>query len=393
MTYRAAKRKLWLEQLAMFPFVLAGKIAGHFFKLNTQHNVFLFVPNGDIGGSPQVNIDLCHCIRDKKPLVIFSKKPRNNQFREKYNLEGVRVLDLHKYIDNKSFHFINFFFRGVLSTWINKQPNAVVFGGESIYFYKVIPHLAKDVHAVELCHLDTWLPYSIGFIDRIDKRVFSTEKLKEKVEEQYKADDLDAEYFRKLFFVDNAIDIPAHKPSTNELLQVYFIGRGAPQKRVHLIAAIARSIHEKKLPVTFNFVGDVEKVIDPAQYPFCKFYGNIKDQAVMKQVYDDADVLLMTSSFEGLPIVVMQMMAHAKVVVSTAVNGIPDYIHHLENGLLIRATDEARIIEEGVSHIELLLNTPGLGTKLGNRSREIAIEKFSRQAFCTAYRHLLKLDK
>lgn len=392
MTYKKAKRKRELEEVIMYPFVLLGKFAGHLFRLSTSHHVFLFYPNGDIGGSPQVNIDLANCIKDKKPLIIFSKKPNNNQFREKYDIDGVRVLDIHKYIDNKLFHFVNFFFRGLLASWINQQEKSVVFGGESIFFYKVIPHVRKEVHCVELCHLDTWLHYSIGFIDRIDCRVFSTESLRTKVSEQYRENNLPEHYYERLFFIDNAIDIPDSISAGNDMLQVYFIGRGASQKRVHLIAAIAKKLHNKQLPVTFNFVGDVEKVIRPADFPYCNFFGNVKDEWKMKKIYEEADILLMTSSFEGLPVVIMQMMAYGKVVVSTAVNAIPDYIRHMENGILIKATDENTIIQEGADSIEMLLTDPALRKKLGAKSRQIAIELFNRTVFCSNYRKLLKLE-
>ena len=112
----------------------------------------------------------------------------------------------------------------------------------------------------------------------------------------------------------------------------------------------------------------------------------------MNQIYEEADILILTSAFEGLPIVVMQMMAYGKVVVSTAVNGIPDYIFHEENGLLLNATDETEIIKEGICSIERLLFNPDMRLKLGKRSREIAIQKFSRQSFCKAYHKLLKLE-
>jgi glycosyltransferase involved in cell wall biosynthesis len=111
----------------------------------------------------------------------------------------------------------------------------------------------------------------------------------------------------------------------------------------------------------------------------------------MLNIYANTDILLMTSAFEGLPIVVMQTMAHGRIVVSTAVNGIPDYVKHNENGLLIYAQSEADIINEGVTHIELLLNDPALRLRLGQRSREIALQKFSREVFCKTYRGLLKL--
>lgn len=393
MTYKKALLKRKVEEVFMFPFVLLGRIAGSVFNLSTTHKVFLFFPNGDIGGSPQVNIDLTNCISDTKPLVIFSKKPANNQFREMYNVPGVRVLDLHKWIDKKYIHFINFFFRGVLASWINKQENAVVFGGESLFFYKMVPHLKKTVLKVELCHLDTWLNYSIGFIDKIDKRGFSTEKLKQKVEEQYRQNNLPSSYFDKLFFYDNAMDFPEAYTIENKRLQVFFIGRGSPQKRVPLIAEIAENLHEKGSPVDVSFVGDVEKVIDPSKYPFCKFYGSIKSQETMQEIYKKADVLLMTSAFEGLPVVVMQMMAHGKVVVSTAVNGIPDYIFENINGLLIANGDEKQIIDDGIQAIEKLAVDPELRKRLGAKSREIALQKFSREAFCKNYRAVLELDQ
>ena len=389
MTYQQVRTKRSIEEILMFPFVLAGRIAGRLFPLKTRHRVFLFFPNGDIGGSPQVNIDLTHCIAGSKPLIIFSKKPNNNQFRDKYNIAGVRVIDLHRYIDNKWLHFINFFFRGVIASWVSKEPTATVFGGECIFFYKVVPHLPRRVHCVELSHLATWLPYSIAFADRINLRVFSTEKLKQSVEAQYRENNLPEAYFSRLVFIDNAIDIPPYTENQHATLQVYFIGRGAAQKRVHLVAAVAEQLHTLALPVLVNFVGDVEKVINPAQYPYCRFYGNISDQQKMMQVYRDADVLLLTSSFEGLPIVVMQMMAHGKTVVSTAVNGIPDYIFHEENGLLIYATDEKEIVAEAVSHIIRLLKDKELQRSLGKRSREIAMQKFSREVFCREYGRML----
>lgn len=392
MTYQKALLKRRIEEVFMFPFVLLGKLAGSLLPLSTTHSVFLFFPNGDIGGSPQVNIDLSNCISDTKPLIIFSKKPANNQFIEMYNLPGVRVLDLHKWIDKKYLHFINFFFRGVLASWINKQKSPVVFGGESLFFYKMVPHLKPNVLTVELCHLDTWLSYAIGFIDEIDKRCFSTQKLKQKVEAQYRDNNLGQAYISKLYFFDNAIDFPEPYQTHNPRLQVYYIGRGSPQKRVPLIAEIASVLHHKNADVDFNFVGDVEKVIDPAALPFCCFYGNVKSQEAMQEIYRKADVLLMTSAFEGLPVVIMQMMAHGKVVVSTPVGGIPDYIFDNQNGILINNGDEKQIIADAIKAIENLISNKPLRHRLGEKSREIALQKFSRSVFCKNYRNLLELD-
>lgn len=390
MTYKKAKIKLFFEQIIMSPFVIIGKLYGSLFPLKTKHSAFLFFSNADIGGGPKVNAQIAECIKDFNPLIVFSKKANNNQFRHLFDISGIKIIDLHKYIDNKAFHFVNFFFRGVLAAWINKQEKPVVFGGETIFFYKIIPHLRKDIRCIELCHLATWLPYSIGFIDRINLRIFSTGHLKQEVEKQYKENNLEAGHFDKLYFVENSIDLEECEYIENEKLEVVFIGRGSPQKRVHLIAAIAEKMNKANDGVHFSFVGDVEKVIDVSRYPYCRFYGNVKDEALMKEIYRQSDVLLLTSAFEGLPVVVMQMMAYGKVVVSTAVNGIPDYVGHNENGLLITATAEEEIIDEGVKLLRLLIDDPTLKSSLGERSRKIAEQKFNYEIFCSNYRSLFR---
>jgi glycosyltransferase involved in cell wall biosynthesis len=389
MTYKAAIRKLAFEKFLMAPFVWLGKLAAVLFPLKEPYKVFLFFPNADIGGAPRVNADIATLVKNDKALIIFSKKAHNNLYRERYEQTGVKIIDLHRYIDNKLFHFVNFFFRGLLAGWINKQVNPVVFGGESIYFYKVISHLRKNIRCVELTHVDVWLPYTIAFADRLNARVFSTRQGMQQAEKQYLENKMNQQYFDRLVFIDNAVDIPAVADNKNKELQVFFIGRGAAQKRIHLVAAIAEELHNQHLPVQVSFVGDVDKIIDPAKYPYCSFYGSITSDEKMNELYTKADLLLLTSAFEGLPVVVMQMMAYGKVVISTAVSGIPDYIFHDSNGLLIFSTEETAIVREGVSLICKLLAKPSLKKELGEQARKDAMEKFGRQTFNRRYREIL----
>lgn len=390
MTYVQAKRKLFIERIFIYPFVLLGKLIGWLFPLKTSHGVFLFFSSADIGGAPKVNADIANCIRDKKPLIIFSKKPKNNEFSSLFDIDGVRVIDLHKLIDNKIYHFINVIYRGIIASWIHRQKTKpIVFGGECIYFYKIIPHIKRHVKCVELCHLDTWMPYSIGFIDEIDMRVFSTRTIKKKVEDQYRENDLPGFYFNRLFFIDNYIDIPSYEPIDNDILQVIFIGRGAPQKRVHLIAAIAKQMHLSGDKAHFSFVGDVENIVNPEEYPYCTFYGNIKSQEKLNSLYKLSDVLLLTSAYEGLPIVVMQMMAYGRVVVSTATDGIPEYIKNNENGLIITATKEEEIVQQGIFQLRKLIADKDMRHRLGRKSRQLAISLFSKEEFCKNYNEIL----
>lgn len=393
MTYRSAVVKRNAELFFMFPFVLAGRIAGWLFPLKTKHDIFLFLPSSDIGGSIRVNADILDCIKNKKPLIIFSKKPKNNQFRELFVRDGVRIMDLHKWVDNKWYHFVNFFFRGVLASWINKTEKTIVFGGEGLFFYKVIPHLKKDIKKVELCHMNTWFNFSQAFVKYIDCRIFSTPKIKRDAEQQYRENKVPDKYFERLHFIDNKVDIPPYREILNSTLQVVFVGRGAPQKRVHLIAEIAKRMYEMNRPVHFSFVGDVSTIVPEATQKFCTLYGNINDEKRLHEIYLGSDVLLLTSLYEGLPLAIMEMMARGKIIISTAVDSIPDYIAHEQNGLLITETEEEKIIESAIRSIDLLLSNRELRSKLEKNSYEYAQKHFSGEIFCSSYRQLLTYDK
>lgn len=389
MNYKTALIKRNIEQLGMFPFVLLGKIAGNIFKLKKKHPVFLFYSWADIGGSIQVNIDIANAIKDAHPIIIFSKKPRNNKFRDKFNIEGVRIIDIHQYIDNKLFHFVNFFFRGLIASWINATERPVIFGGECMFLYKMLPHVKKETITVELNHYSAWFDYTQEFVRDIDYRIFSTPKIKRDAEEQYRKNGVPEQYFKNLYFIDNYIEIPEYKPVENELLEVIFIGRGSPQKRVHLAARIAQKMGEANKKIRFSFVGDVEKMIPEDARPYCKLYGSITDKKIMDELYHQSDVLLLTSLYEGLPIVVMEMMARGRVVVSTAIDGIPDYIIHNENGFLLTEKDEEKIILQGIEYLNLLIEDKTLRERLGKRSYSDAIAHFGGDKFRATYRNIL----
>jgi len=393
-TYKRAIIKRRLEAIFIYPFVLLGKLLSPFFALKTRYGVFVFSPSADIGGSVKVNYDLCCCLADQVPLVIFSKKPKNNDFLEKFTSAGIATIDLHRYVDNKWVHFINILYRGIVASWINSAENPVIIGGESLFFYKVLPHIKKRATRADICHLNTWFDYTQQFLPDLDVRVFSTAKLKRDAEALYRQNALPADWYSRLHFIDNKVTIPPLFEAKNPSLEIVFIGRGAPQKRVPIIAAMAKKMFDRKANVHFSFVGDVEKVLMTEEYPFATFYGNVRDSEAMEAIYNNSDVLLLTSAYEGLPIAVMEMMAHGKVVVSTAVDGIPDYIENGVNGfLLTNHADENKIMEDGVHVLQILADDASLLHEVGNNSRRYAEQHFSGATFCEKYKKVLLFKK
>jgi glycosyltransferase involved in cell wall biosynthesis len=85
----------------------------------------------------------------------------------------------------------------------------------------------------------------------------------------------------------------------------------------------------------------------------------------------------------------MDMMARSKVVLSTAVDGIPDYISHGKNGLLIEETDENKIVQRGAELLKQLIEDPTLKKQIGLESYRFALAHFSGETFCQTYRGIL----
>lgn len=259
-----------------------------------------------------------------------------------------------------------------------------------MYFYKIIPHLRKSAKVIELCHMKTWFNYSIAFVKNIDIRITSTPQIKRDLEAVYQKTGVPSHYLSRLTFIDNMIEVPeTYTLNQNEILSVLFVGRGAPQKRVHLIAEIAKRMNASKRPVHFSFVGDVEEIVPTEVQKYCTLYGSVSDKKELNSIYANADVLILTSAYEGLPLVVMEMMARGRVVLSTAVDGIPDYVVHQETGLLINSKDEDKIVEEAIAELEWLIAHPAERLKMGDRAFKFVQSHFSRERFQSAYSKIL----
>lgn len=392
MTYRQALRKRRIETTLAWPLVWLGKLFSKFFRPDISPGLFIFSPSADIGGANMNNADIAKLFAHLHPIVIFSKRPGNNQFLPLYKSPGVTLWDLSQKIDYKWVHFVNIFYRGVIAQWINSTRDAVVIGGESLYFHKVFPWLNKEVRTIELSHLDTWFNYTQQFVADIDARVFSTKRLMNDAEKFYDRQNIPSQYKSRMVFIDNMIpefQEPVFKPGT--YLEVIFIGRGSPQKRVHLVAAIAQKAHEKRLPLHFTFVGDVSSILNTSEFPYCVFHGNVKDRNRLLQIQKESDVLLLTSAFEGLPMAVMEMMSLGKVIVSTAVNAIPDYIKDGINGFLIPDNkNERMIVEDAIIALSMLAADKELLRKIGSHNFKEAKEKFGKERFFERWNNLLQ---
>jgi glycosyltransferase involved in cell wall biosynthesis len=100
-----------------------------------------------------------------------------------------------------------------------------------------------------------------------------------------------------------------------------------------------------------------------------KFIGYVQN---VVPYLESADLFLLISDWEGLPLSIIEAMSLSLPVVATRVGGIPEQIEHGKNGLLVERTDT-----EGLTKaIETLQNDPDLRKRMGQAARTFFENKF-----------------
>jgi len=90
----------------------------------------------------------------------------------------------------------------------------------------------------------------------------------------------------------------------------------------------------------------------------CDVAGN---QTNMPAEFHDADILVLTSSFEGTPNVVLEALACGLAVIATAVGGVPDVMSDGIEGVLVAVDDP----DATARAMQRLIEDPGLRLALG----------------------------
>ena len=148
------------------------------------------------------------------------------------------------------------------------------------------------------------------------------------------------------------VHVPDEVGKEDEPAAVLYIGRLSPEKNIDVIAEATEGLPRivagdgplrHLLPETIGFVGPDE----------------------VSKLYGRAAVVVVASSAEGLPNVVLEAMAHGKTVVATPVGGIPTVIEDGKTGLLVPVRDAAALR----AAIETALGDRELRRKLGQAAR------------------------
>jgi L-malate glycosyltransferase len=391
-----AKRNI--EEWLIWPFVQAGKHWAARHPLPESYDIFFFFPIYGLGGAEKVNADIVDCVRDKRVIVFFTRKSQDDTMLHFFKRSYVTILDISKYTDNKWRYWSNLFYRGVCAYYINKQQKQpIVFNGQCNFAYKLFPHLKPDIRKIELLHNShkhfAWITFP--YIPFIDQRILITDSLVQDHARYYDEIGLDSTYKSRMRKIVNKIEIPKGAGARKEYgkrLNFYYAGRGGPQKRVLLLVKAVEQCLEIGLPINFHFAGNFKDELPSSFVSKITYHGEIKGGREMMAFHQQMDVLMLTSAYEGFPLVIMEAMICGVVPIATAVNGVPEFITNEYNGLLIyEPDDEEAVVRQLIQYILFICKNRKKLTELSKNAFSYAVENFTGATFCLNYRDAMGL--
>lgn len=111
-----------------------------------------------------------------------------------------------------------------------------------------------------------------------------------------------------------------------------------------------------------------------------RFLGYVNN---IKELYQNADIFVLSSETEGSPVVLIEAMAFSLPIVATSVGAIPEMIKHGVEALIIPPGNLPDLIES----LRYLISRPETRCALGGAARRTFIAKFSSSVMARAYFH------
>jgi glycosyltransferase involved in cell wall biosynthesis len=155
------------------------------------------------------------------------------------------------------------------------------------------------------------------------------------------------------------------------------IARIAPPKLYSLFEAVAKQLPQ----YNFVWIGNKATPPDTPENVFC--LGEIPNAA---QYYFLADLCLLPSNYEGLPMTIIEAMSAAKPVVASDVGGISEIVRNGENGYCLE--NNAELFAE---KIQSILENEDLYEKMSQASKQIFENELTVEKMVGRYLNIYQL--
>jgi len=222
-----------------------------------------------------------------------------------------------------------------------------------------------------------WVERFLGlFTDRI---ITVSENLKKELVGKYRiAPEKKFSVVELGFELEELFKLPPRQNS--EVINIGIIGRLVPIKNHKMLfRAIKGQSPSGTVPVRYIVIGDGEMRAELGRYvqelgieSIVEFRGWVKD---LKAIYEELDIVALTSLNEGTPVSIIEAMAAGRPVVATRVGGVADIVQDGKSGYLVESED----VEEFSRKLMDLIKDPEKRRNFGEYGRNIVKNRFSKE--------------
>lgn len=183
--------------------------------------------------------------------------------------------------------------------------------------------------------------------------------------------------------VDLSRCLPKEGYEASKPVRLLHIGRFNEQKNHAALLRSFRKVLQKYPDTRLELLGDGELFEETRRYAQelgiaekVQFHGS---QSNVYPYLQNADIFLLPSDYEGMPMTIIEAMGTGLPVLATAVGGVPDMIEQEKSGLLVPC-DENAVCEACCR----LISDPELRQRLGQQARQDSL-RFSAEHMAKEY--------
>lgn len=199
---------------------------------------------------------------------------------------------------------------------------------------------------------------------------------------------IDKYHCKKIYSLPNCVDLTVASTvnksglSNKTPLVLSYLGRIAETKGMRYLLDACNILKQKQVPFILKIAGK-EEVKD--QY-LPLFQQSLNEQFIYsgvvsgKEKYNflkEADIFILPSFFEGLPMSLLECMSFGVVPVTTNVGSICKVVHNLENGCFIKKKNTESIVET----IEYLFTHREILEKMSIEARKSIFKEFNPEIY------------
>lgn len=183
------------------------------------------------------------------------------------------------------------------------------------------------------------------------------------------------DYYNTPANYDKAFEIQLNEIKLQYSKVVMCIARISEQKRFDLFLDIAQKMPQ----YAFVWIGNKEPITDLPKNVFC--LGEINSAQIYLRF---ADLFVLPSNYEGLPMSLLEAMSFAKPIVASAVGGVPEVLNQ-GNGFAVN--NEIDIFVEKINYI---LSDDDVHRTMSEKSRELYLEHYTIDKMVDNYLNVYK---